>query len=44
MTFGTLKEQFPIEKEVVIGMIKTEEKINLNPLPCNLIRLHDIKQ
>ena len=26
--FGILKEQFNIEKEVVIGMIRTEEKLN----------------
>ena len=28
--FGVFKEQFQIEKEVVIGMIKTEEKLSRN--------------
>ena len=42
--FGIFKEQFQIEKEVVIGMIKTEEKINLNALTYNIIRLHNLKQ
>ena len=42
--FGIFKEQFQLEKEVVIGMIKTEERINLNALAYNLIRLYNIKQ
>ena len=42
--FGIFKEQFQIEKEVVIGMIRTEERINLDALAYNLIRLHNIKQ
>ena len=42
--FGIFKEQFQIEKEVVIGMVKTEERINLDALAYNLIRLHNIKQ
>ena len=42
--FGILKEQFQIEKEVVIGMVKTEERIYLDALAYNLIRLHNIKQ
>ena len=42
--FGIFKEQFQIEKEVVIGMIKTEERINLDALAYNLIRLYNIKQ
>ena len=42
--FRIFKEQFQIEKEVVIGMIKTEEKINLDSLAYNLIRLYNIKQ
>ena len=32
------------EKEVVIGMTRTEERINLDALAYNLIRLHNIKQ
>ena len=42
--FGIFKEQFQIEKEIVIGMIKTEERINLDALAYNLIRLYNIKQ
>lgn len=42
--FGVFKEQFQIEKEVVIEMVKTEEKINLNALTYNIIRLHNLKQ
>lgn len=42
--FGIFKEQFQIEKEVVIGIVKTEEKINLNALAYNIIRLHNLKQ
>ena len=42
--FRIFKEQFQIEKEVVTGMIKTEERINLDALAYNLIRLHNIKQ
>ena len=43
-SFGIFKEQFQIEKEVVIGMIRTEERINLDALAYNLMRLHNIKQ
>ena len=42
--FGIFKEQFQIEKEIVIGMIKTEERINLDALAYNLIRSYNIKQ
>ena len=42
--FGILKQQYHIEKEVVIGMIKTEERINLDALAYNLVRLYNIKQ
>ena len=42
--FGIFKEQFQIEKEVVVEMIRTEERINLDALAYNLIRLHNIKQ
>ena len=42
--FGILKEQFQIEKEVVIGMIRTEERLYLDALAYNLIRLYNIKQ
>ena len=43
-SFGIFKEQFQIEKEVVVGMIKTEERINLDALAYNLIQLYNIKQ
>ena len=42
--FGILKEQFNIEKEVVIGMIKTEERPNLDAIAYNLIQLYNIIQ
>ena len=42
--FGILKEQFNIEKEVVIGMIRTEERLNLDAVAYNLIRLYNITQ
>ena len=42
--FGIFKEQFQLEKEVVIGMIKTDERINLDTLAYNLIILYNIKQ
>ena len=42
--FGIFIEQFQLEKEVVVGMIKTEERINLDALAYNLIRLYNIKQ
>lgn len=41
--FGILKEQFQIEKEIVTGMVKTEERINLDALAYNLIRLYNLK-
>ena len=40
--FGILKEQFQIEKEVVIGMVRTEERLYLGALEYNLIRLYNI--
>ena len=42
--FGILKEQFQIEKEVVIGMLRTEERLYLDALAYNLIRLYNITQ
>ena len=42
--FGIFKEQFQLKKEVVVGMMKTEERINLGALAYNLIRLYNIKQ
>ena len=42
--FGILNEQFQIEKEVVIGMTRTEERLYLDALAYNLIRLYNITQ
>ena len=44
MIIRIFKEQFQIEKEVVVKMIKIEEKINLDALEYNLIRIYNIKQ
>ena len=41
--FGVFKEQFQIEKEVVIGVKKTEERINLDAVAYNLIRLYNLE-
>ena len=40
--YGVLKTQFNIEKEVVVGMVKTEERINLDALAYNIKRLYNI--
>ena len=37
--FGILKEQFQIEKEVIIEMVRTEERLYLDALTYNLIQL-----
>lgn len=42
--FGILKEQFNIESEVVIGKRKTEERLLLDAVAYNLIRLYNLKQ
>ena len=42
--FGVLKQQFDIEKEVVIGVKETEDRLNLDALAYNLIRLYNIEQ
>lgn len=39
-----LKELFQIEKEIVIGMLRTEERPYLDALAYNLIRLYNITQ
>ena len=41
--FGILKEQFLIEKEVVIAMTRTEERLYLDTPTYNLIKLYNIK-
>lgn len=40
--FGTLKEYYHIEQEVVIGKTKTEQRINLDALAYNIKRLYNI--
>ena len=42
--FGTLKEQFHIKQEIVIGAVKTEERLNLDALAYNIKRLYNLKQ
>jgi hypothetical protein len=42
--FGTLKEEYLIEKEKVVGMNRTEQKLYLDALAYNLKRLYNIKQ
>ena len=42
--YAVLKEQFQIWKEVVVGMIRTEEKLYFDALAYNLIRLYNITQ
>ena len=39
-----MKERFQIEKEVVIGMTRREERLYLDALAYNLIRLYNITQ
>lgn len=41
--FGVFKEQFQIKKKVVIGVRKTEERINLDAVAYNLIRLYNLE-
>ena len=40
--FGILKEQFHVEQEIVIGVVKTEEKHYLNTLSYNIKRLYNL--
>ena len=42
--FGIFKEQFHIEQEIVIGMKKTEERLNLDALAYNIKRLYNLIQ
>lgn len=42
--FGTLKQEYLIEKHQVIGMKETEEIITLDAIAYNIKRLHNIKQ
>ena len=42
--FGIFKEQFHVEQEIVIGMKKTEERLNLDALAYNIKRLYNLIQ
>lgn len=42
--FGTLKEFYHIEQEVVIGKTQTEQRINLDALAYNIKRLYNMIQ
>ena len=42
--FGIFKEQFHVEQEIVIGMVKTEQRLNLDALAYNLKRLYNLIQ
>lgn len=42
--FGVLKEQFHVEQHIVIGMVKTEERLNLDALAYNMKRLYNLIQ
>ena len=42
--FGIFKEQFHIEQEIVIGVVKTEERLNIDALAYNIKRLYNLKQ
>ena len=42
--FGIFKEQYHVEQEIVIGMTKTEERLNLDALAYNIKRLYDLIQ
>ena len=38
------KEQFHVEQEIVIGMVKTEQRLNLDALAYNIKRLYNLIQ
>ena len=42
--FGVFKEQFHVEQEIVIGMVKTEERLYLDALAYNIKRLYNLIQ
>ena len=42
--FGIFKEQFHVEQEIVIGMKKTGERLNLDALAYNIKRLYNLIQ
>ena len=42
--FGIFKEQYHVEQEIVIGMVKTQERLNLDALAYNIKRLYNLIQ
>ncbi|WP_458405716.1 transposase [Methanobrevibacter sp.] len=42
--FGIFKEQFHVKQEIVIGMVKTEQRLNLDALAYNIKRLYNLIQ
>ena len=42
--FAILKDQYHIEQEIVIGMVKTQERLNLDALAYNIKRLYNLIQ
>ena len=40
--FGILKDQYHIDQEIVIGMVKTQERLNLDALAYNIKRLYNL--
>ena len=42
--FGIFKEQYHVNQEIVIGMVKTEERLNLDALAYNIKRLYNLIQ
>ena len=42
--FGIFKEQYHANQEIVIGMVKTEERLNPDALAYNIKRLYNLIQ
>ena len=42
--FGIFKEQYNVNQEIVIGMVKTEERLNLDAVAYNIKRLYNLIQ
>ena len=42
--FGIFKEQYHVNQEIVIGMVKTEERLNLDAVAYNIKRLYNLIQ
>ena len=43
-SFGIFKEQFHVEQEIVMGMVKTEQQLTLDALAYNIKRLYNLIQ